>query len=80
MQDSELESWAVIPDAPAEIGPDYVALVIEWEDPLDLQDTQVTPRPANPHAGHPLRKVAVAVGALALLFVGRTVVRRLRHA
>ncbi len=80
MQDNDLETWAVIPDpSPQEAGPDYVALVIEWEDPLDQQVTQVAEKPPVV-AENPLRKLVVAFGALSALFAARWGIRKLRHA
>lgn len=63
-------------DAPAETGPDYVALVIEWDD-SENDVTQVIPR--SPVAPSPdLKKLMMGAGALAALLVARWGVHRLR--
>ncbi|MDQ3367450.1 MAG: hypothetical protein M3680_18670 [Myxococcota bacterium] len=72
-------------------GPDYVALVIEWDeiaDDLEDEITQRTPTPGSflPAAG-PARTPAPSfapigkvLGALGVLLLARWGVRRLRHA
>ena len=62
-------------DEPGEAGPDYVALVIEWDD-AENNVTQTLERPA---ARSLLNKLALGAGALgALLFAGWGV-HRFRH-
>ena len=79
MQENDLETWGSIADpSPAEAGPDYVALVIEWEDPLDQQVTQVQNRSVAPET--PVRKLVLAFGALTALLAARWGIRKLRHA
>lgn len=64
-------------DAPQETGPDYVALVIEWDD-AENDVTQVVER--HPVAASPdLKKVAIGAGALAALLLARWGVHRLRQ-
>lgn len=63
----------------AETGPDYVALVIEWDD-LEDKVTEVLDRPALATAPRVLKKVAIGAGALAALLLARWGIHRLRHA
>lgn len=72
-------------DEPAETGPDYVALVIEWEDVADASGTPTTTQsqldkaPELLPAGL-LKKLALGAGALAALLFARWGIQRLRHA
>jgi hypothetical protein len=60
-------------------GPDYVALVIEWNDEDDRSDTQVThSEPTYPHGT--IRTIAAVVGALGALLLAAWGIRRLRAA
>ncbi len=71
------QEWPHVVDAPQETGPDYVALVIEWDD-ADNDVTQVIER--HPAASPELKKVMMGAGALAALLLARWGVHRLRHA
>jgi hypothetical protein len=58
-------------------GPDYVALVIEWNDEDDGSDTRVTRSgPTYPH--RTIRTIAAVVGALGALMLAAWGIRRLR--
>jgi len=57
-------------------GPDYVALVIEWNDEDD--DSSVRVEPAYPHGT--IRTIAAVVGALGALLFAAWGIRRLRSA
>jgi hypothetical protein len=58
-------------------GPDYVALVIEWNDEDDGSDTLVTRSgPTYPH--RTIRTIAAVVGALGALILAAWGIRRLR--
>lgn len=70
------DEWPHV-DAPQETGPDYVALVIEWDDSED-DVTQVVERHVAPSPE--LKKVMIGAGALAALLLARWGVHRLRHA
>lgn len=72
------QDWS--PVEPAEAGPDYVALVIEWGDIGDVENevTQVLERPRVDSAL--IRKLAIGAGALAALLFARWGIYRLRHA
>jgi hypothetical protein len=60
-------------------GPDYVALVIEWNDEEDDSPTLVaSPASAHPHGA--IRTIAAVVGALGALFLAAWGIRRLRSA
>jgi hypothetical protein len=60
-------------------GPDYVALVIEWNDEDDDSPTLVaSPGPAHPHGT--IRTIAAVVGALGALILAAWGIRRLRSA
>jgi hypothetical protein len=67
----------------AETGPDYVALVIEWE---DVADVDVAPVAQREQAARDLvkpdlfKKIALGAGALGALLVARWGIHRLRHA
>jgi hypothetical protein len=66
-------------DAPAIEGPDYLALVIEWNDEEDDRATLVTsPEPAHPSGT--IRTIAAVVGALGALIFAAWGIRRLRSA
>ncbi len=70
------QEWPHV-EAPQETGPDYVALVIEWDDAEEV--TQVVDR--HPVAPSPeLKQVAIGVGAFAALLLARWGIHRLRHA
>ena len=71
------QEWPHV-DAPQETGPDYVALVIEWDDSED-DVTQVVDR-HHPVASPDLKKVVIGTGALAALLLARWGVHRLRAA
>jgi hypothetical protein len=71
------DEWPHV-DAPAETGPDYVALVIEWDD-AETDVTQVVERP-HAVASPGLKKVMIGAGALGALLLARWGVHRLRHA
>jgi hypothetical protein len=65
--------------APGLEGPDYVALVIEWNDEEDDASMQVTqPEPTSPRGT--LRTIAAVVGALGALLFAAWGIRRLRSA
>jgi len=75
-------------DAPAETGPDYVALVIEWDE-LPDEVTQVTQRSVPALLKQRLqqievpplvKKVAIGAGALVALLFARWGIQHLRHA
>jgi len=76
-------------DAPAETGPDYVALVIEWDD-LAEDVTQVTPRMGVAEmlkarlqqldVRSLVKKISIGAGALGALLFARWGIHRLRHA
>ena len=70
------DEWPHV-NAPQETGPDYVALVIEWDD-SEADITQVVDR--HPVASPDLKKVAIGAGALAALLLARWGVHRLRAA
>lgn len=60
-------------------GPDYVALVIEWNDEGDDSAALVaSPEPAHPHGM--IRTIAAVVGALGALILAAWGIRRLRSA
>jgi hypothetical protein len=60
-------------------GPDYVALVIEWNDEEDNSAALVTsPEPA--HLRGTIRTIAAVVGALGALILAAWGIRRLRSA
>ncbi len=63
-------------------GPDYVALVIEWDEIANtIEDEVTTERKAVPPARNPLRGIAaMALGALGVIAAAVWGVRRLRHA
>ncbi len=68
-------------DVPGLDGPDYVALVIEWND--TEKDQGVTPTRGEPPSepGPPVstaRSIAAVLGALGALFVAAWGLRRLR--
>jgi len=71
------DEWPHV-DAPAEAGPDYVALVIEWDDVED-DVTQVVER-SHVAASPDLKKLMIGAGALGALLLARWGVHRLRHA
>ena len=71
------EEWPHV-GAPAETGPDYVALVIEWDD-AESDVTQVVDRP-HVAPSSDLKKVMIGAGALGALLLARWGVHRLRHA
>lgn len=71
------QEWPHV-DALAETGPDYVALVIEWDEVEDI--TQVVDRSELEPAPHVLKKVMIGAGALGALLLARWGVHRLRHA
>lgn len=58
-------------------GPDYVALVIEWNDEDD-EDTAQIPGRAYPRST--IRTIAAVVGALGALILAAWGIRRLRSA
>jgi hypothetical protein len=62
--------------APGLEGPDYVALVIEWND--DEEDAPSVPEPTYPRGT--LRTIAAVVGALGALLFAAWGIRRLRSA
>jgi hypothetical protein len=66
-------------DVPAEAGPDYVALVIEWDDGAE-DVNQVTPRVPPIQIPSIFKKIAIGAGALGALLFARWGIRRLRHA
>lgn len=71
------DEWPHV-DAPGETGPDYVALVIEWDDVED-DVTRVVDRP-HAVASPDLKKLMIGAGALGALLLARWGVHRLRHA
>lgn len=65
--------------APGLEGPDYVALVIEWNDEEDDDSVRVTQlEPTSPRST--LRTIAAVVGALGALLFAAWGIRRLRSA
>ncbi|MBA3454777.1 MAG: hypothetical protein H0T42_16945 [Deltaproteobacteria bacterium] len=72
------DNWPHV-DAPAETGPDYVALVIEWDE-LENDVTQRVDRAALRPAPDLLKKIMIGAGALGALLLARWGVHRLRHA
>lgn len=60
-------------------GPDYVALVIEWNDEEDDSSSLVT-SPASAHSPGAIRTIAAVVGALGALLLAAWGIRRLRSA
>jgi hypothetical protein len=66
-------------DAPGLEGPDYLALVIEWND--DEDDTVALVPTAEPEPqGGTIRTIAAVVGALGALILAAWGIRRLRSA
>ena len=66
-------------EVPGLEGPDYLALVIEWNDEEDDPATLVTsPEPAHPRST--IRTIAAIVGALSALILAAWGIRRLRSA
>ena len=60
-------------------GPDYVALVIEWNDEEDDSAALVN-SPASTHPRGTIRTIAAVVGALGALILAAWGIRRLRSA
>lgn len=72
------QDWPPV-EEPAESGPDYVALVIEWDDIGDAENeiTEVLERPrVDPSL---VKKLAIGAGALGALLFARWGIHRLRH-
>lgn len=66
-------------EVPVLEGPDYLALVIEWNGEEDDLATRVTsPEPAHPSST--IRTIAAIVGALSALILAAWGIRRLRSA
>ena len=66
-------------DAPGLDGPDYVTLVIEWDEDPDGATLMSAGEPAGPSVAHATgRKVATVVGALAAIVFATWGIRRLR--
>jgi hypothetical protein len=71
-------------DLPGLDGPDYLALVIEWNDDDDDDDVttlvtrEITPEPASRIST--IRTIAAVVGALGALLFAAWGIRRLRSA
>lgn len=66
-------------EAPGLEGPDYLALVIEWNDKEDDSAALVTsPEPAHPRGA--IRMIAAVMGALGALILATWGIRRLRSA
>jgi hypothetical protein len=63
-------------DVPGLEGPDYVALVIEWDDDADVATIVRTTEPS--HAPFLSRKIAAVMGALIALGFATWGLRRLR--
>ena len=72
------QQWPHV-DQPGETGPDYVALVIEWDEIADTleveQREEIDRRAVSPSL---LKKVAIGAGALGALLLARWGVHRLR--
>lgn len=60
-------------------GPDYVALVIEWNDEEDDSPALIT-GPGSEHPRGTIRTIAAVVGALGALILAAWGIRRLRAA
>ena len=69
------ETYRILEDNPAAIGPDYVALVIEWDDSGAVDDQVTT---TQWRVGLPIRRVAAAVSALGALLFAAWGIHRLR--
>jgi hypothetical protein len=70
------QDWPAVGE-PGETGPDYVALVIEWDDLEDnVPEVMEEPLTIRPSAR---KKLAVGAGALGALLLAAWGVRRLRH-
>jgi hypothetical protein len=65
--------------APGLEGPDYVALVIEWNDEEDDSSVRVT-QPDPTYSRGTIRTIAAVVGALSALLFAAWGIRRLRSA
>ena len=66
--------YDLIEESPALPGPDYVAVLIDW----DADTEENMPAPAAPP--HTLRKVAIVAGALSAVALAAWGVHRLRAA
>ncbi len=94
MQDDELDPFSAVPEPITEGEPDYVAVVIEWEEPNDQAFDAIAeqaadvlaeaePAPARGtlrRTASTMRTVALGVGAIGALLVARWAIDRLRHA
>ena len=70
------QNWPHV-DELAESGPDYVALVIEWDDAGDTVTTGSLVRPpADPSM---FKTILIGAGALGALLFARWGIHRLRH-
>lgn len=78
MDKQSFETWPRPDESPAVSGPDYVALVIEWDDLPEEEVTARIARPVSPTTR--LLAAAGAIGAFAALLLARWGLRRLRHA
>ena len=66
-------------DAPGLEGPDYVTLVIEWDEGSDAATLVSAQEPIGPSMGHStVRTIATVVGALAAIAFATWGIRHLR--
>jgi hypothetical protein len=81
-------TWVAIPDESTLItGMDHVALLIEWDEPIDepvveeIAETQITRKTLATRLDQlPVRTLAAAIGALGALGLAAWGIRRLRAA
>ena len=74
-----MNSPYALEDAPGLEGPDYVTLVIEWNDDSDAATLVSAQEPTGPSIAHSTaRKVATVVGAFAAVAFATWGIRRLR--
>lgn len=76
-----MQSTNLSEDDPGLDGPDYVALVIEWDDQDDAETLVEAERPATPpRRTVTSRRIAAVMGALGALLLAAWGIRRLRAA
>lgn len=81
MQNEELESWLGGPEAVGPTGPDYVTLVIEWDELPDAEDAAVEELTDRMLEGRrPGRAIAAALVGLGALLLAGWGLHRLRSA
>ena len=67
-------------DDPGLEGPDYVALVIEWDEDDENATTLVSDRSELAHHAGTIRTIAAVLGAIGALMLAAWGIRRLRSA